>query len=131
MARVYATAADYTTFTGDPAPEGIESLLYRASRLVESLTITARYTVDADHLPTDALVREAFKDATCAQAAWFDETGDTSGASARYNSMSLGNLSLSGGGTGSATNTSASDSRYAPEAVSILRTAGLLNQAPG
>ena len=130
MARVYAVPSDLATFTGEDAPPNAAALLARATRLVEGLTTTARYTTDDEGMPEDLEISEAFRDAVCAQAVWFEETGDTSGASARFNSLSLGSFSASGGGTGAATNTSAAASRYAPEAVQILRTAGLLNQPP-
>lgn len=130
--RVYATPSD---LAGEPwdvdLPEGeAKSLLRRSSIVVDGLTVTARYATDEDGYPTDLEVSEAFRDATCAQAVWFDETGDVSGASARYNSLSLGRFSASGGGTGSGTNTTAAASRIAPEVVQILQAAGLLNQPP-
>src|SRR5690606_31043905 len=106
------------------------SLLIRASIVIDGLTVTAVYDVDEDGYPTDLDVADALRDATCAQAAWFDETGDTSGVAGRFNSLSLGSFSGSGGGTGSASNTSAAESRLSPEAVQILQNAGLTNQAP-
>ena len=132
MARVYAIPSDLAAVPWNldlPEREAL-SLLHRATPLIEGLTTTARYAVDEEGLPTDLDVAEAFRDAVCAQACWFDETGDPSGASARYNSLSLGSFSASGGGTGSGTNTTAATSRIAPEAVQILQTAGLLNQPP-
>lgn len=132
MARIYASPTD---LAGVPwnltlaEPEAL-SLLHRASLLVESLTLTAHYAVDDELLPLHAPVKEAFRDATCAQALWFDETGDISGASARFNTLSLGSFGASGGGTSAATNVSAGSSRISPEAISILRTAGLLHAGP-
>lgn len=131
--RVYAVPSDLAAPPWNlnlPAPEA-QSLLARATPLIEGLTFTARYDIDDDGLPTNLDVSNAMRDAVCAQASWFDETGDPSGASARYNSLSLGSFSASGGGTGSGTNTTASASRYAPEAVQILHNAGLTTQAPG
>lgn len=128
--RVYATPADLADFTGEDAPSNASALLRRASLLVDGLTVTARYDTDEDGYPTDLDTLEAFRDATCAQGAWFDETGDTSGAAGRANSLSLGSFSMSGGGTGSGSNTTAAESRVSPEAVQILATAGLLNQPP-
>lgn len=108
-----------------------DDLLQRASVKIRKLTITAIYRTNPDGTPTDPNVRDALRDATCAQAAWLDETGDTgSGATGRFNSMSLGSASLSGGGTGSPTNTSAATGSLSPEAVQILQNAGLLGQAP-
>lgn len=103
--------------------------LARAATIIRGLTLTAVYPVHADGSPRDTATAEALRDATCAQAVWFDETGDTgSGATGRFNSMSLGSASLSGGGTGSGTNTTVDQGRYSPEAVQILQNAGLLTR---
>lgn len=129
--RVYATPSDLATFTGEDAPPNATALLARATRLVEGLTATARYAVDVDGLPEDLDVSEAFRDAVCAQAAWFDETGDTSGAGARFSSLSLGTFTATTSTPSASTPGSAAQSRYAPEAVDILRSAGLITTAPG
>lgn len=130
MARVYANNVD---LAGAPWRLSLdentaEDYLLIASQCVEEATRTAVYDVDEQGAPTEPRVIEAFRDATCALAAWFDETGDPSGASARFNSMSLGSFSISGGGTGAPTNTSAAASRWAPHAITVLGNAGLLNQ---
>lgn len=69
---VYATTADYVTYSGAAAaPDNIASLLRSASRLVRRATVTAVYLTDTDEAPTDAKVIEAFMEATCEQAsAW-------------------------------------------------------------
>ncbi|MEV8029265.1 hypothetical protein [Cellulosimicrobium funkei] len=130
--RVYATPSDLAAEPWELAldEKAARSLLIRASIVIDGLTVTTVYDVDEDGYPTDLDVADAFRDATCAQAAWFDETGDTSGAAGRFNSLSLGSFSASGGGTGSGSNTSAAESRLSPEAVQILQNAGLTNQAP-
>lgn len=70
MSLVYATSADFTTWTGNGSPPtNITSLLRSASLLVTEETVTAYYTVDDTGIPTDATVLQAFTDATCAQAA--------------------------------------------------------------
>ncbi|QIK82990.1 hypothetical protein [Sanguibacter sp. HDW7] len=130
--RTYATLADVN---GSPwrlglSAEAAEDLIALASADVERLTMTAVYEVDTDGLPTDPVVRAALRDATCATVAWLDETGDTSGAAARYNSLSLGSFSVSGGGVGSGTNTDAAASLVAPRAITILQNAGLIGRAP-
>ena len=108
-----------------------ETLLARAATMVRNLTVTAIYQIGSDGRPSEPAVRDALRDATCAQASWFDETGDTgSGASNAYSTMSLGSARLSVGGAGSSTNTSVADSRYSPEAVQILTNAGLLAAGP-
>lgn len=131
--RAYATAADLNDPPWNAQTEdAIEALtaIMRATPLLEDLTKTAVYAVDDDGYPTDPKVAEAFKDAACAQALYSLDTGDMTGAAARFNSLSLGSFSASGGGTGSATNTSAAEDQYAPEAVRILANAGLIARAP-
>lgn len=128
----YAVPADLRTPWGVEADDAsAASLIDRASTIVRSLTLTAVYDTDDNGDPTDQVVRGALRDATCAQVAWFEETGDTgSGAAGRFNSMSLGSASLSGGGTGSGTNTDAATAAISPEAVRILANAGLIRQGP-
>ncbi|HEY9409329.1 MAG TPA: hypothetical protein VIQ30_22650 [Pseudonocardia sp.] len=66
---VYATTDDLTTWTGEAAPANAAILLRSASGLIGEQTSLALYDVDAAGLPTDPAVVEAFRDATCAQAA--------------------------------------------------------------
>lgn len=130
--RTYATPAD---LNGAPwraglDPETAEDLLARATPLLEELTRTASYTITEQGLPVHPLIIEAFKDAACAQALWFVETGDPSGAAGRFNSIALGSFSASGGTAGSVNNQTAAAQRFAPEAVQILANAGLIAQPP-
>lgn len=130
MRRIYATPGDYAEWTGEPALEAeVAPMLRRASALVDNLIMTARYRTDAEGMPTEERVREALRDATCAVVAWWAETGDASGASGQYASVSLGSLSLER--TPGTHPGDAQAGRVAPEAVQVLATAGLLSQAPG
>ena len=97
MARTYAMSADYQTYTGQTPPTDINSLLAKASRMLEANVFRlCWYEVDADGYPSNTVVRQAFRDATCAQAEWFDEIGDTTGAAAAgWGSVSLGSAQLS------------------------------------
>ncbi|MFB8763836.1 hypothetical protein [Nocardiopsis alba] len=130
MARVYATPSDLTEWGVELDQAEARGMIRRASALVENHTITARYRVDGDGMPTEPRLVEAFRDAVCAVVAWWEETGNASGAAGQYTDVSLGSLSLrrapSAGG-----HSSAQAARIAPEAVQILATAGLLSQAPG
>lgn len=100
MARIYATSADYQTYTGQTPPSGVDALLAKASRFLESGVFRlCWYEVDVDGYPSNSVVRAAFTDATCAQAEWFDDVGDTTGAAgAGWTSVSLGGASLSRSG---------------------------------
>lgn len=69
---IYATSDDLTTATPPwltVAPANVGSLLRSASLLIQQTTIASFYDVDDTGLPTDAVVLQAFVDATCAQVA--------------------------------------------------------------
>lgn len=100
---------------GDPTPAHPERLLDRASERVDEMLIGAVYD------GTDPDVTAALKRATLLQAQWMapDETGQR----AQFSSMSTGGVSWTraqrqGGGV--------TDSRFSPDALSYIRTSGLL-----
>lgn len=98
--RVYATSAQYESYTGGAAPANVSVLLRVASRVVDYLLRGVVYDVDAAGLPTDADVIQALQDATCAIAAECASTGALdSGGTQAWDSVSIGNVSLSGRGT--------------------------------
>lgn len=73
MPMIYATKADLAAWLnpdapGDP-PANATLLLRTASMAVTEATETAFYAADTNGLPTDAKTLQAFKDATCIQAA--------------------------------------------------------------
>lgn len=133
--RTYATASDLLDFMGGEVPTGpdgsdltdaqINALLRRASTQVESYVRLARYSVDEDGYPTDPAVSQALTDATCAQAAWWDDTGDVSGADAIAGPTKILSVSLGGGNTASNQRTAA-EARASDEAITILKNAGLI-----
>lgn len=132
MARVYADRAALVAYApadqqGDiPAEPEATRLLTRASRRVDRLLFAAVYDTDpVSLLPTDADVATALSEATCEQALWWLETGDESGASQQYQSVSAGSISLTRGYSsgGSATGR---DQNVSPAAVEVLQLAGLL-----
>lgn len=128
-AAAYATTTDLAGFTGTAPPLDAARLLARASDLIDSMLLSARYPVDDDGLPTDTGHIAAFRKATCQQVAWWIETGDPSGAGAVFQSVSIAGVSLSRGYTskGSATGAAA---RLAPDVWSTLALAGLTGHAP-
>lgn len=97
MARSYATAADYAAYTGNSAPTGIEARLAAAARFLDAQVFRlCWYEVDEAGLPSDPVVAEAFADATCAQAQWGIDVGDTTGAAAvGWGSVEIGSVRLS------------------------------------
>lgn len=127
MPRVYATRQEYITYAGDPAPTNIDSLLRRASHQVESHIRAAVYATDEDGLPTDPAVKEALRDATCAYVAYWEETGDPTGADAMQGPVKILSVQLGGTATGGASSRTPADVRRSDEAVQILRNAGLIS----
>ncbi|QOT15881.1 hypothetical protein [Paenarthrobacter sp. YJN-5] len=75
MVLVYADATALTAWTGGPPPANATQLLRSASMLITSATVAAVYGVDDAGLPSDAAVLEAFRDATCAQVAYWVAAG--------------------------------------------------------
>lgn len=131
-APVYATRAELVaseylpgTVTVPDDPEATR-LLTRASRRIDRLLLTAVYDVDEDEAPTDADVIAALRAATCAQAAWWLEHGDESGAGAEYDSVSIGSVALSGRRAGA----SSAGASAAPAALEVLTLAGLVGTGP-
>lgn len=127
--RAYATPSDYVKQLRKVPPDGIRLLLVIASRLVDDMARCAVYRVDEDGLPTSPAVAAALREATCAQADWLDETGDLTGSSTLYQSVSIGSVSLTRGYT-SGGSAPGADQRYAPDARAALARAGLLGTRP-
>ncbi|MFI7014388.1 hypothetical protein [Streptomyces sp. NPDC050164] len=126
MPRIYATSAQYQTFTGQAPPADIDALLGKASRMLEaSVFRLCWYEADEDGYPSNALVRQAFADAVCAQVAWWDELGDSTGAAvAGWGSVKLGSASMSR--PEGQTSSGASAAReIAPEVGDVLGSADL------
>jgi hypothetical protein len=90
-------AADLTDYTGTAAPAAAERLLRDASQFLESRVFRlCWYNADATTgLPTNAVVTAAFKQAVCAQVAWWDEVGDSTGAAGvGWGSVEIGSVKL-------------------------------------
>lgn len=139
MARLYATEAQLIEHGAPPGvtlPTGTAAAyqLREASLVIDEALLGAIYDTDTAGMPTATTVVEALRDATCAQVAWWSETGDVSGAVAAspWTSVSAGSVSLSGRapGGGSAPRTP-SGREIAPSALTHLRLAGLTPGAIG
>ncbi|WP_433355627.1 hypothetical protein ACQP25_17250 [Microtetraspora malaysiensis] len=118
----YATAADYTAYTGQATPPAdIERRLERASERIDELLFASIYPTDDAGMPTRSKDADAMKRATCAQAAWTLAVGDEFGVASAFKSVSIGSVRLERGGSGDT-----QPARYAPDASSILQRAGLL-----
>ncbi|WP_327368727.1 hypothetical protein [Streptomyces sp. NBC_01217] len=124
MARVYANPEQYTAWTGQPAPAGVERLLARASQDIDTALLTAVYDTDSTGTPTDPDIVATLADATCAQVEYQQATGDDgTGAAGQWDSVSIGPVSMSGR---RARPQAAGDLDLAPRAGRVLAAAGLL-----
>jgi hypothetical protein len=101
---VYATRDQLYAYTPEryksrvPAEPEASRLLAEASKEVLLATRTAVYATDTAGYPTDTVVRQAFQDATCAQALWWlvpGNEGEEIGTSDDYQSVSIGSVTLS------------------------------------
>lgn len=126
--RSYATSGDLADYLQDTPPDSADRMLARATEIIDRILMTARYATDADGEPTDADVIAALKKATCAQAAWWINTGDETGIAGQYQSVSIGSVSLTRGysSKGSAAGESA---RISPDVWAALAEGGLTGHA--
>lgn len=98
MARIYATAADLAAYTGATAPADADALLAKASRFLDAAVFRLCWYIPdpATGMPTDAVVIAALRDATCAQAAWWTQLGDSTGAmGAGWGQIRIGRVDMS------------------------------------
>ncbi|MGW8876383.1 hypothetical protein [Streptomyces mirabilis] len=121
MGRVYATPEQ--VWTGQP-PADADRLLARASEDIDDALLTAVYRTDSADMPTDPKVVTALAEAVRAQIEYWAATGDDgTGAAGRWDSVSIGPVSLSGRKDAPA---AAGDVDLAPRAHRALTRAGLL-----
>ena len=127
MARAYATEAEYITWSGDATASIGQSLLVRASLVIDSVLIGTVYDTNSSSLPTNPDIIEALSDAVCAQIQWWDEQGDTtgSGATSQFQGASIGSASYTKGYS-AAGSSAGNTSPLAPMAYRTLNVAGLL-----
>lgn len=119
MGRVYATAADYQTYSGQTPPADIDRQLARASELLDSeVLMTAWYNTDpATGLPTDSTVAAAFSQAACAQVEFWDDVGEDVDTSGPVQSVSIGSVSIQYGSGGN----QATDAKIGPRVYRALK----------
>ena len=90
----YATATDFTNYTGQTATADTPRLLQRASDALDARLIGAYYAADVNGLPTDATQLQALNNATCAQVEYWLATGDELGLSEQYGIIKIGSVML-------------------------------------
>lgn len=135
MSQVYATRAELLEYAPAaykakvPAEPEATRLLTAASKEVLLATRTAVYATDSAGYPTDTAIRQAFRDATCAQALWWSiNPGEETGNSDEYDSVSIGSVSLKKSSTGGGRSEGlpiGGSGRLAPQAATELALAGL------
>ncbi|MET9253753.1 hypothetical protein [Streptomyces sp. NPDC003717] len=122
MGRVYATPEQ--VWTDRPPPADADRLLARASEDIDDALLTAVYRADSAGMPTDPKVATALTEAVRAQIEYWAATGDDgTGAAGRWDSVSIGPVSLAGRKDAPA---AAGDVDLAPRAHRALTRAGLL-----
>lgn len=96
MARVYATADDYRTYTGQTPPTDVDRQLGEASLLLDTeVLLTTVYDVDTTTgKPTDTEVAAAFARAACAQVQFWGEVGEDVDVSGPVQGVSIGSVQI-------------------------------------
>ncbi|MGV9278058.1 hypothetical protein [Streptomyces griseosporeus] len=118
----YATISDLEAWLApEPAPANAWRLLEEASDAIDGALTGATYN------PNDPAVQDILRRACVRQVHWMMDRGDETGAQNDLQSMSAGSRSFTrrtvGEGAGAAP-------RIAPQAVTVLRTSGLLTMWP-
>lgn len=127
MGRVYANRDELEGYAPAgvvvPAEPEASRMLARASDEVELATMSAIYTTDAAGMPTAPTVIDAMREATCAQAVHWLETGDESGTAGQWSSVGIGSITLAR----TANSAASTPAGHLPDTVARpLRLAGLL-----
>lgn len=125
---VYASVAQYRSWSGDtwtPA-QRVTIALQRASEQMDVALVAAVYRVDADGMPQDAFVANCFMRATSAQAQYVIAVNDDANVKREYSSTSVGGVSA----TRAQSMQGLALPPIAPQALAILRVAGVLPAAP-
>ena len=128
LSGVYASVAQYRAWSGDqvtPA-QRVTIALQRATEQIDVALVAAVYRVDADGMPLDAFVANCFMRATCAQAQYVIAVNDDANVKREYASTSIAGVSA----TRAAAMQAMALPPLAPQALAILRVAGVLPAAP-
>lgn len=132
MVLIYAVRTDLIAYvpasTTVPTDPEATRLLTSASKLIRRATKTAIYDTDTSGYPTNVDIRQAFRDATCAQAEWWiANPGEELGTARQYSTVSIGSMTLVRGGKGHGGASSGSEGpKLAEKAETELRDAAVL-----
>ncbi|MEU3161970.1 hypothetical protein ACPCAJ_21035 [Streptomyces griseoincarnatus] len=117
--RSYATTTQLANFLHAAPPLDAVKLLERATDLLDSDFLKAAvYDVDADGMPTDPVVAEAFAEAVCAQVEFWGEVGEETDISGPLQGVTIGSVNLQ---FGAGDNRSSPD-YYAPKLIRALKS---------
>lgn len=121
----YASPADLSGAGLDPIPDNVNTLLVRASRMIDRVLLTSVY----DAADTDVIA--ALRDACVEQVLGMLAGGDTAGLglTASISSFSIGKVTAQRT-TSTSSGQVSSTSGIADQAWAILQTAGLTGHAP-
>lgn len=125
---VYATLAQYQAWSGDTSTPSsvVTPALRRASEVIDLYSVGAVYEVNANSLPSDPSVIDAFMRATCAQAAFEMANNDPAHVKSQFVQTSMGGVSQ----TRAPGAVMQITPPLAPQAAAIMRTVGILPSAP-
>jgi hypothetical protein len=125
---VYASVAQYRNWSGDqvtPA-QRVSVALQRATEQMDVALVAAVYRVDADGMPLDAALANVLVRATSAQAQYIIAVNDDANVKREYSSTSFAGVSAAR----AAGMQALALPPIAPQALAILRVAGVLPAAP-
>lgn len=125
---VYASVLQYQDWSGDQyTPSSrVQVALQRATEQIDVALVAAVYRTDADGMPLDADLVDCLARATSAQAQYIIAVNDDANVKREYSSTSMGGVSL----TRAAGMQAMALPPIAPQALAILRVAGVLPAAP-
>ena len=128
---IFATDADVEKWMGEPLDgRSVDSLLRRASSLVQRAVRSARFAVTPAGMPTDPDIEDALRDAVCEQVTvWLENDVnpvEVASAAAPVATSSIGDASVNYGDS-SASNAAKDNTatELHPAAFDILANAGL------
>lgn len=130
---VYATPDDLLDWTQQAVPDNALSLLRSASLLIGRDTASTTYVADPiTGLPTEAALVTALRDATCAQATYWDAAGidpvgGPAGLTPLRSSKKVGSAQITTDTASLAASRVAAVDQLCPQAETILRQAMLLS----
>lgn len=128
---IFATAADVEKWMDEPLDgRSVDSLLRRASSLVQRAVRSARFAVNPAGTPTDPDIEDALRDAVCEQVTvWMESDIDpavVASSAAPVAASSIGDASINyGDSTSSNAAKDAASAELHPAAFDILANAGL------